>query len=53
MSHYKDERYQMMKIDINKIVQGDRPKNDRNSATITAKQCKEKEKAKEYRCKKI
>ena len=30
-------------IDINKIVQGDRPKDDRNSATITAKQYKEKE----------
>ena len=30
-------------IDINKIVQGDRPKGDRNSATITAKQYKEKE----------
>ena len=30
-------------IDINKIVRGDRPKNDRNSANITAKQYKEKE----------
>ena len=30
-------------IDINKIVQGDRPKDDRNSANITAKQYKEKE----------
>ena len=30
-------------IDINKIVQGDRPKHDRNSANITAKQYKEKE----------
>ena len=30
-------------IDINKIVQGDRPKGDRNSANITAKQYKEKE----------
>ena len=30
-------------IDINKIVQGDRPKDDINSATITAKQYKEKE----------
>ena len=30
-------------IDINKIAQGDRPKDDRNSATITAKQYKEKE----------
>ena len=30
-------------IDINKIVQGDRPKDDRNSANITAKQDKEKE----------
>ena len=30
-------------IDINKIVQGDRPKDDRNSATITAKQHKEKQ----------
>ena len=30
-------------IDINKIVWGDRPKDDRNSATITAKQYKEKE----------
>ena len=30
-------------IDINKIVRGDRPKDDRNSATITAKQYKEKE----------
>ena len=29
-------------IDINKIVQGDRPKNDRNSATKTEKQYKEK-----------
>ena len=30
-------------IDINKIVQGDRPKDDRNSADITTKQYKEKE----------
>ena len=30
-------------IDINKIVQGDRPKDDRNSATKTEKQYKEKE----------
>ena len=30
-------------IDINKIVQGDRPKEDRNVAIITAKQNKEKE----------
>ena len=30
-------------IDINKIVQGDRPKDDRNSVNITAKQYKEKE----------
>ena len=30
-------------IDINKIVQGDRPKDERNSATLTAKQHKEKE----------
>ena len=30
-------------IDINKIVRGDRPKDDRNSATITAEQYKEKE----------
>ena len=30
-------------IDINKIVQGDRPKDDRNSANKTAKQYKEKE----------
>ena len=30
-------------IDINKIVQGDRPKDGRNSANITAKQYKEKE----------
>ena len=30
-------------IDINKIVQGDRPKEDRNEAHITAKQYKEKE----------
>ena len=30
-------------IDINKIAQGDRPKNDRNNADITAKQYKEKE----------
>ena len=30
-------------IDINKIVRGDRPKDDRNSATITAKQYKEKQ----------
>ena len=34
-----DDKY----IDINKIVQGDRPKDDRNSANITAKQYKEKE----------
>ena len=30
-------------IDINKIAQGDRPKDDRNNADITAKQYKEKE----------
>ena len=30
-------------IDINKIAQGDRPKDDRNNANITAKQNKEKE----------
>ena len=30
-------------IDINKIVQGDRPKDDRNIANTTAKQYKEKE----------
>ena len=30
-------------IDINKIVQGDRPKEDRNKGNITAKQYKEKE----------
>ena len=30
-------------IDISKIVQGDRPKDDRNSANITAKQYKENE----------
>ena len=30
-------------IDINKIAQGDRPKEDRNKADITAKQYKEKE----------
>ena len=30
-------------IDINKIAQGDRPKDDRNKADITAKQYKEKE----------
>ena len=30
-------------ININKIVRGDRPKYDRNSANITAKQYKEKE----------
>ena len=30
-------------IDINKIIRGDRPKDDRNSATITVKQHKEKE----------
>ena len=30
-------------IDINKIAQGDRPKDDRNEADITAKQYKEKE----------
>ena len=30
-------------IDINKIVRADRPKDDRNSANITAKQYKEKE----------
>ena len=30
-------------IDINKIVRGDRPKDDRNSANITANQYKEKE----------
>ena len=28
-------------VDINKIVRGDRPKDDRNSANITAKQYKE------------
>ena len=30
-------------IDINKIAQGDRPKEDRNKVDITAKQYKEKE----------
>ena len=30
-------------IDINKIIQGDRPKDDRNSGNITAKQYREKE----------
>ena len=47
-------------IDINKIVQGDRPKDDRNSATKTEKQYKEKEakrlaleRPKEYKGKKI
>ena len=30
-------------IDINKIAQGNRPKDDRNKANITAKQYKEKE----------
>ena len=30
-------------IDINKIAQGNRPKDDRNNADITAKQYKEKE----------
>ena len=30
-------------IDINKIVRGDRPKDDRNSATITAKQYNERD----------
>ena len=30
-------------IDINKIAQGDRPKDDRNKADITAKQYREKE----------
>ena len=30
-------------IDINKIAQGDRPKDDRNSANITTKQYKDKE----------
>ena len=47
-------------IDINKIAQGDRPKDDRNNAYITAKQYKEKEakrlaleKAKEYKGKMI
>ena len=30
-------------IDINKIARGDRPKDDRNNANITAKQYKEKE----------
>ena len=30
-------------IDINKIAQGDRPKDDRNKADMTAKQYKEKE----------
>ena len=30
-------------IDINKIAQGDRPKDDRNNADITAKQYKEKD----------
>ena len=47
-------------VDIDKIVQGDKPKDDRTSATKTEKQYKEKEakrlmleKAKEYKCKKI
>ena len=47
-------------IDIDKIVKGDKPKDDRNSATKIEKQYKEKEakrlaleKAKEYKCKKI
>ena len=30
-------------IDINKIAQGNRPKDDRNKADITAKQYREKE----------
>ena len=30
-------------IDINKIAQGERPKDDRNNADITAKQYKEKD----------
>ena len=30
-------------IDINKIVRGNRPKDDRNSANTTVKQYKEKE----------
>ena len=30
-------------IDIDKIVKGDKPKDDRNSATKIEKQCKEKE----------
>ena len=44
-------------IDIDKIVKGDRPKDDRNSATKTEKQYKEKEakrlaleKVKKYKC---
>ena len=47
-------------IDIDKIARGDKRKDDRNSATKTEKQYKEKEakrlvleKAKEYKCKKI
>ena len=47
-------------IDIDKIVQGDKPKDDRNSATKTEKQYKEKEakrlaleRPREYKCKKI
>ena len=46
---YEDIRTQRQKvpdyedIDINKIARGDRPKDDRNNANITAKQYKEKE----------
>ena len=44
MSKYKDKRYQMTEdIDIDKIVRGDKPKDDRNSATKIEKQYKEKE----------
>ena len=44
MLKHEDKRYQMTEdIDISKIVRGDRPKDDRNSANTTAKQYKENE----------
>ena len=43
MLKHKDKVPDDEYIDINKIVQGNRPKDDRNSANMTAKQHKEKE----------
>ena len=47
MSKYRKDRRQKVSededIDIDKIVRGDMPKDDRNSATKTEKQYKEKE----------